>query len=146
MCALYLLCPLIVPICCHATIVTLTPLIVLIIVATPQNTATPVAALAVFLAAMTITMMIVEATNPLALALTTISLLIRVYQAACLKVWSYVWMALIIWSGAMTCPKFLTIQFILIAMEIVKTLLLLLILPLTRIMNPTNHLTLDGDP
>ncbi len=68
-----LLCPHVVPICCHAAIMSLSPLIILMIVAAPQNAAAPIATLTAILAAMTTMMMIDIVIAPLVLALTIIS-------------------------------------------------------------------------
>ncbi len=117
----------VIPTCHHTTIVTLTPLIMRTTVAAPQNATAPIAALAVVLAAMTFMMMINVVIGPLVLVLTTISLLTKVHQAACLKIQHHIPMALIIWNGIPTHQPTLTIPFILMVMPIMKTLSPLLI-------------------
>ncbi len=73
-----------------------------------EETTAPVAALA----GMTNMMMINVVINPLVLALTTISLLIRVHQVAFLKVQHPILIALIMWNGIPIHQKTLTIPFI----------------------------------
>ncbi len=135
--------PLVIPTCCHANIVTLTPLTTLMIITAPQNAATCAAALTVILVAMTIMMMINLVINPLVLILTTITLLTKVHQGACLMPQNCILMVQTKWNCILTHAQTLAIPFILTAIAYVKTLSLPLIaLHLFMMMIWMSYLTL----